>query len=55
MTSPRTIHSRLHKAGLVPVKDTWLTPEQAAQVKAWDDQNRKTADVARNTHKETKQ
>ena len=43
MTSKRTIHARLHKAGLVPLKDTWLTPAQAAQVAAWDATNRAKA------------
>lgn len=43
MTSKRTIHARLHKAGLVPIKDTWLTPSQAAKVKAWDTENRAKA------------
>jgi hypothetical protein len=43
MTSKRTIHARLHKAGLTPLKDTWLTPTQAKQVKAWDATNRAQA------------
>ena len=40
MTSKRTIHKRLHDGGLTPVKDTWLTPEQAATVQKWDLENR---------------
>jgi hypothetical protein len=43
MTSKRTIHARLHKAGLTPVKDTWLTPKQAATVQKWDTENRAKA------------
>ena len=55
MTSPRTIHARLHKAGLTPVKDTWLTPEQAEQVKAWDAANKAQAQTARKTRKGEKE
>jgi hypothetical protein len=43
MTSKRTIHSIFHKAGLVPVKDVWLKPCQAAQARAWNDENKKAA------------
>ena len=43
MTSKRTIHKRLHDGGLTPVKDTWLTPEQAATVQKWDLENRAKA------------
>jgi hypothetical protein len=43
MTSKRTIHKRLHDGGLTPVKDTWLTPEQAATVQQWDAANRARA------------
>jgi hypothetical protein len=49
MSLPRKIQRRLAK--LFEFVQVWLTPEQAAQVKAWDQENRKAVDA---THKETK-
>ena len=43
MTSKRTIHKRLHDAGLIPVKDTWLTPERAKDLKRESDENIRAA------------
>jgi hypothetical protein len=42
----------MQRAGFVAVR-AWLTRQQAAQVKAWSEENREAAQAERKTHKDT--